>query len=490
MRSPSKMMRAVCVAALLPAVLGGCTMAPRYARPEPQLPANWNSGAVDAGLPGAQALEWPQVVTDPAMKNLVDLAIKNNRDLRVAALNVIKAEAQHQITRADLMPKIDATAGSSSTRTPASLTGVGHPVTSRSYSVGLGFTSFELDLFGRIQSLKAQALEQFLATEATRKSVELSLVAQVATGYLTLAADREHLALAHEILDTETASYELQQHRFQNGVINELDLSQARTTVENARINVAKYASQVVQDENALSVLVGMPLTADMAPAQRLDEIAPLTPVPAGLPSEVLTRRPDIIAAEHQLKAANAYIGAARAAYFPSISLTGSYGTSSNAVNGLFKNGSVAWSFVPNITLPIFHGGAIAAGVKASEADRDIYVAQYEKAVQTAFKEVSDALSSGTSLDAQVNAQESLAKATAKSYELSTLRYENGVDSFITKLDAQRTNASARQDLITVRLSKTANTLTLFKVLGGGWKEEPAELAAPKTADASRPGSK
>jgi len=480
MRQSKKLLHAACVAALLPAVLGGCTMAPKYERPQPQLPDTWASGTDASAQPGTQAMDWTQVITDAPMKRLVELALKNNRDLRVAALKIVKAQAQHQITRADLLPKIDGTAGSTSTRTPASLSSTGNAYTSRSYSVGLGFSSFELDFFGRIQSLKQQALEQYLSTEAAHKSVELSLVAEVSTAYLTLAADREHLSLAKEILETEQASYDLQKQRFDNGVANDLDLAQSRTTVDTARVSVARYTSLVTQDENTLAVLVGMPLSAELLPAKSLDDIAPLTQVPAGLPSEVLTRRPDVIAAEHTLKATNANIGAARAMHFPIISLTGSYGTSSNAINGLFKSGSQAWSFIPQISLPIFHAGAISAGVDYAVADRDIYVATYEKAVQTAFKEVSDTLAQGASLNEQVSAQSSLAKATARSYELSTLRYENGVDSFLTKLDSQRSNASARQDLISARLSRAANVLTLYKVLGGGWHEEgEAVLAAP-----------
>lgn len=471
------------VAALLPIFAGGCSLAPKYVQPQPPLPAEWTTGGAGASTPGATAQDWRQILADAPMKRLVEMALANNRDLRVALLNVEKAQAQHQIARADLLPKIDATADSSSTRTPASLTSTGNPVTSRSYRVGLGFSAFELDLFGRLRNLKEQALEEYLSTEASAKSVELTLVAEVATAYLTLVADREHLTLAKEVLETELASYELTKHRFENGVDNELSLSQAQTTVDSARISVAQYAARVTADETSLCVLVGMPLGPDLLPANTLAEVSPLAPVPAGLPSEVLTRRPDVISAEHTLKAANANIGAARAMHFPIISLTGSFGTSSNAINGLFQSGSQAWNFVPQITLPIFHAGAISAGVKSAEADRDISVAQYEKAVQTAFKEVSDALAQGASLTTQVEAQASLAKATAKSYELSTLRYENGVDSYLTKLDSQRSNVSAQQSLITARLSRQTNLLTLYKTLGGGWngvdEPESAKLNVP-----------
>jgi multidrug efflux system outer membrane protein len=463
------------VAALLPLFAGGCSLAPKYAQPQPPLPAEWTTGGVGASTPGATAQDWRQVVADKPMKRLIELALANNRDLRVAALKIEKAQAQYQIQRADLFPKIDANAGADLSRTPARLSSSGKPVTSHAYTVGLGFSSFELDLFGRIQSLKDEALENFLATEASKKSVELSLVAEVATAYLTLAADREQLSLAKEILETELASHDIVKYRFDYGVANELELAQAQTTVDTARVNVASYTAKVTANENSLSVLVGMPLTAELLPAKSLADVAPLNPVPAGLPSEVLTRRPDVLAAEHQLKAANADIGAARARYFPSIGITANYGFGSNEINDLFKAASGMWTFAPQLTLPIFHAGAIRAGVKSSEAQRDIMVATYEKTVQTAFKEVSDALAQGASLAAQVEAQTSLTKATGKSYELSTLRYENGVDSYLTKLDSQRSYASARQGLISTRLSRLTNTLTLYKALGGGWASEQAE---------------
>ena len=455
--------------ALALALAAGCTLAPKYERPSPELPGNWTSGAVQTPQVNATLADWRQVVADEPMKRLIELAQANNRDLRVAALKIAKAQAQYQITRADLLPKINATAGADMKRTPGGLTSTGVAVTTRTYSVGLGFSAFELDLFGRIQSLKDAALEQFLATEVSHQSMELSLVAEVAAAYLTLAADREHLSLAREILETEQASHEVIRNRFEFGVAGELDLSRAQTTVDTARVQVARYQAQVTADENMLALLAGQPLAAELMPAQSLAEVAPLLPVPAGLPSAVLARRPDVLAAEHQLKAANANIGAARARHFPSISITGAFGTASTAVNGLFASGSGLWAFAPQVTLPIFNAGAISAGVKVAEADRDILVAQYEKAVQTAFREVSDTLAQGASLTAQVEAQTSLTNATAKSFELSTLRYEAGVDSFLSKLDAQRSHASSSQDLIAARLGRQTNFMTLYKALGGGW---------------------
>jgi len=453
-------------------LFGGCTLAPKYQRPTPEMAPDWTSGAPSKTQAGAELQDWRQVVTDEPLKRLIELALANNRDLRVSALKIEKAMAQHEIRRADLLPKLDATAGADMRRTPAKLSSTGFATTTRTYSVGLGVSTFELDFFGRVRSLKEQALEEYLATEAAHKSFELSLVAEVGAAYLNLAADREHLLLAREILATEMASYGVIRDRFEFGIAGELDLARAQTTVDTARDSLAQYTGQVTEDENLLRQLVGLPITPDMLPAQTLAEVAPIVQVPAGLPSEVLTRRPDIIVAEHQLKAANANIGAARAMHFPIISLTGSYGTASNAVNGLFKSGAWAWSFLPQISLPIFHGGAIRAGVKVAETERDIMVAQYEKAVQTAFREVSNNLAQGETLSAQIEAQTSLTAATHKSYELATLRYDSGVDSFLSKLDAQRSDASARQNLINVRVGRQANLLTLYKVLGGGWREQ------------------
>ncbi|PKN07172.1 MAG: multidrug transporter [Deltaproteobacteria bacterium HGW-Deltaproteobacteria-8] len=471
MRRTAHALTALGLAFVLAAPLAGCSMAPKYERPQPQLPLGWTSGVSDQTPAQANATlaDWRQVIVDEPMKRVVELALANNRDLRVAALKIEKTQAQYRIARADLLPKINATAGANMSRTPGTLTGTGFPATTRAYSVGLGFSSFELDLFGRIQSLKDAALEEYLATESAHRSVELSLVAEVSMAYMTLAADREQLALAQEILATEQDSYEVIRQRFEFGVANELDLTRAQTTVDTARVQVAKNTAQVTADENLLAVLVGVPLSPELLPAKSLAEVAPLAPVPAGLPSEVLTRRPDVLSAEHQLQSANANIGAARARHFPSIGITGSFGTASNAVNGLFTSGAGAWSFAPQITLPIFQAGAISAGVKVAEADRDILVAQYEKTVQTAFREVSDCLALAASLNSQVQAQGSLAQATGKSYELSGLRYDAGVDGFLSKLDAQRSFATARQNLITVNLSQRNNQLTLYKALGGGW---------------------
>ncbi len=479
----ARLAAAATLVALAVTPLVGCSLISEYHRPAPDLPAAWNAGGAAgqtdpaAAIPQTIPQDWRQVVTDAPMTRLIELALSNNRDLRVAVLQIEKARAQHAIARADLFPHIDASGSADMGRTSAPLSSTGRSHTSHAYSVGVGFSSFELDLFGRVRSLKEQALEQYLSTDASARSVQLTLVAEVGQAYLTLAADREKLDLAREILETERASFAVVKSRYDSGIAGELDVAQAQTTVDTARVSVAAAEATVTADENTLALLVGAPLTSDltpdMTPARKLADVAPLADLPAGLPSEVLARRPDVVAAEHTLKAANANIGAARAEYFPRIGLTASYGNASTEMNDLFRAGSRTWSFVPQATLPIFHAGAIRAGVESAEAERDIQVAQYEKTVQTAFKEVSDALAQGTSLATQAEAQASLVRATGKAYELSTQRYERGVDGYLAKLDAQRSHASARQSLVSVLLSRQTNRLTLFKVLGGGWNGQP-----------------
>lgn len=475
----ARLAAAATLVALAITPLAGCSLIPEYHRPTPDLPAAWNAGgatgqpATTSAMPSAMPQDWRQVVTDAPMARLIDLALSNNRDLRVAVLQIEKARAQHAIARADLFPHIDAGGGADMGRTPAPLSSTGRSYTAHTYSVGVGFSSFELDLFGRVRSLKEQALEQYLSTDASARSVQLTLVAEVGQAYLALAAGREQLDLAREILETERASFEVVQRRYDNGIAGELDVVRARTTVDAARVNVAAAEARVTAGENTLALLLGMPLSPDLAPARKLADVAPLADLPAGLPSEVLARRPDVAAAEHALKAANANIGAARAEYFPRIGLTASYGNASTEMNDLFRAGSRTWSFVPQATLPIFHAGAIRAGVESAGAERDIQVARYEKTVQTAFKEVSDALAQGTSLTTQAEAQASLVRATGKAYALSTQRYERGVDDYLSKLDAQRSHATARQNLVSVLLSRQSNRLTLFKALGGGWDGQP-----------------
>ncbi|MBW4056147.1 MAG: AdeC/AdeK/OprM family multidrug efflux complex outer membrane factor [Proteobacteria bacterium] len=459
--------------------LNGCatTMAPTYTRPAAPVPAVWPSGpayqpetATPSQKPVAD-IPWQEFFVDSQLRTLIDLALKNNRDLRVAILNIERSRALYQIQRSDLFPKVDASADASFQRVPAGLTGAGTAATVDQYNVGLGVSSYELDLFGRVRSLKDQALEQYLATEQARRSVQISLVSQVAASYLALAADREQLQLATETLKSQNSSYQLTRSRFEAGVSSALDLNQAQTSADTARVDIARFTTLVAQDVNALNLVVGSPVPDDLLPTALSKTLTALKDVAPGLPSDVLLRRPDILQAEGQLKAVNANIGAARAAFFPKITLVSSIGFGSDDLAGLFKPGSFAWKFAPQITLPIFDGGANRANLKVAEVDRDIAVAQYEKAIQTAFREVADAMAQRGTIDEQLAAQQSLANATSESYRLSQARYDKGVDSYLVVLDSQRFLYSAQQNLIAVRLARLVNQMTLYKVLGGGTSE-------------------
>jgi multidrug efflux system outer membrane protein len=352
-------------------------------------------------------------------------------------------------------------------RTPGSLTTSGAAETTRRYDAAVGVSGYELDFFGRVRSLNEAALQQFLATEEARNSAQISLVAEVANAYLALAADRERQRLARETLENQRNAYALVQRRVESGVASQLDLRRAQTTVDAARADLARYTAQAGQAENALVLLVGEPLKPGLLP-DALAPVATLDTLPAGVPSEVLQRRPDIRGAEHRLRAAHAQIGAARAAFFPSITLTASGGVASSALADLFKAGAGAWSFVPQLTLPIFDGGRRQAAVDVAEAERRMLLAEYEGAVQRAFREVADALAVRGTLGEQLEAQQSLVAATAETFRLSEIRFRQGAQSYLEVLDAQREMYAAQQALIAVRLTTLANQVALYKALGGG----------------------
>ncbi|HEY3491128.1 MAG TPA: AdeC/AdeK/OprM family multidrug efflux complex outer membrane factor [Candidatus Deferrimicrobiaceae bacterium] len=468
------MKRLLIVLPIAAIALSGCaTMAPKYARPAAPVPSVWPTGAAygasEPKPPGMAAADiaWVDYFTNDALRKVIALALSNNRDLRIATLSIERARALYRIRQADLFPSVNASGGAAAQRVPETLSGVGKPITTHQYDVGVGVSGYELDLFGRVQSLKNQALESYLATEQARRSVQISLVSEVAGQWLALASDRERLRLAGETLGTQEKSYELTKRRFEGGVSSELDLRQAQTSVDAARIDIARYTSVIAQDRNALELLAGGPVPEELLPAQ-LDAASAMQDLAPGIPSEVLQRRPDILEAEGQLKGANANIGAARAAFFPRITLTTSIGLGSDQLGDLFKGGAGMWSFAPRITLPIFEGGANLANLKVAETDRDIFVAQYEKAIQGAFREVADALAQRGTLGEQLSATQSLVDAAAATRKLSDARYEKGVDSYLSVLDAQRTLYAAQQNLIAVRLAHLANRVTLYKALGGG----------------------
>ncbi len=448
-----------------------CTMIPAYQRPAAPVPAAF-PGATRAAAttPPADAIAWRDYFADARLRDVIALALANNRDLRVAALNIEKARAQYRIRRADLFPAVGATGSETAQRLPGDLTRSGEADVNRQYSATIGFSAYELDFFGRIRSLDAQALEQYLGTAEARRSAQISLVAEVANAWLTLAADRERLALARDTYGTRQKSFDLTRRSFEAGAVSALDLSQAQTLMEGARADAARYRSFVAQDGNALALVVGAPVSAELLPATLTDTVSAVAELPAGVPSEVLTRRPDILQAERSLRAANASIGAARAAFFPSITLTAAAGSASSTLDGLFSAGSGTWSFVPQIRIPIFEAGRLKANLDVAEVQRDINVAQYEKAIQSAFREVADALAERATLAEQLDARRRLVDATESGFRLSEARYKGGVDSYLGLLDAQRTLYAAQLDLIGVRLAEAANRVTLYKVLGGGWQ--------------------
>ena len=458
--------------AITAVLLTGCTMIPEYTRPEAPIPAGWPSGPAyketlaTQGEPLAAYLQWREFFTEERLQEIIETALQNNRDLRVAALNVERARALYRIQRAELLPTVNAAGTASKERVPGIISGTGHPATVELYNVHLGISAWELDLFGRIRSLKDAALEQYLATEQARVSAQISLVAEVANTYLTLAADRENLKLARSTLAAQQATYEMIRRRAEVGASSNLDLRQAQTRVDAARVDIVRYTSQVALDENALTLLVGSTVPSGLLPAE-LGEVMVLKDFTPGLPSELLQRRPDILQAENLLKAANANIGAARAAFFPRITLTTSIGTTSDQLSGLFKSGSDTWIFAPQIVMPIFDARTWSA-YDVAKVDREISLTQYEKAIQVAFREVADALAQRGTLGDQLEAQQSLVDASAESYRLSDARWARGIDNYLTVLDAQRSLYSAQQGLIAIRLARLTNLVTLYKVLGGG----------------------
>lgn len=454
----------------LAVVSAGCaTLEPPLPVSDPGLPSRWSAPLADVAwetkLPARAAADigWRDFFRDSNLQTLIARALANNRDLRVAVLDIEKARAQYRIQRSARLPWVGAN---------ATLQRIGGDTpAASSYSAGIGVTSFELDLFGRVRNLTDAALQQYLAQEAARRAVHLVLVAEIANVYLTLAADQDLYSLSQATLKNYQDSFALIEKRFSLGAVSGLDVEQIRTQVESARADVARYEGQIALDVNALVLLVGAPVEATLLPAGLKGGMVDLVAPPAGLPSETLLRRPDVQAAEHRLRAANANVGAARAAYFPSISLTGSVGSASGDLSKLFGNGTLLWSFIPQLNVPIFQGERLRATVDSSVADRDIALAEYEKAIQTGFREAADALASAVTLTKQYEAQRALVEAATRAEQLSRIRYQAGRDSYLGLLDAQRTLYAAQQGLLATRFSRQTNRLTLYKALGGGWKE-------------------
>ncbi len=444
----------------------GCTLAPRFTRPPLPVPETWSSGGARSDGPVAAELAWRDYFTEPALREVIAQALDHNRDLRISGLNVEKMQALYRIQRSELWPDAGVMGNGQKYRLPERMTKDGKVSYVEQYSVNIGVLSWELDFFGRLRSLKAKALGQYLATEQAHVAARTSLVAAVAQSWLALAADRENLKLAQSTLEAQTAFHAMIAKSRELGVASDLDLKQAQSQVDAARADVARFGGLVAQDRNALDLLVGTRVAEAQLP-EALDAAGELRDLSSGLPSEVLLRRPDILLAEHQLRGANANIGAARAAFFPRLTLTAGAGSMSPDLSGLFESGTRTWSFTPQLVSPLFAGGALLANLRVARADRDIAVAQYEKAIQSAFREVSDGLIRRQALTDQVAAQQSLVEALDTAHRLSKARYQEGLDGYLGVLVAQRALYAAQQGLVATRLAHRVNQITLYKALGG-----------------------
>lgn len=454
-------------------LLGACmSLAPQYQRPVAPVPDTWPKGVAygthaDSSTAAAD-IPWQAFILNESMRQVIELALANSRDLRKTLANVESARAQYRIERAAQLPTLNAEISGSRAR---SLSTTGDTAITESYSASAGLSAFEIDLFGRLRSLSNAALESYLASEQAARATRVTLIAETAAAYLTLAADRAKLAIAQRTVESARRSMEVTRLRLENGVASRVDVRQAETIYQQARADVASFTTAIAQDRNALELLVGHGVDEALLPQELPVDVRWLAEVPAGLSSDVLLRRPDVLETEHNLKSANANIGAARAAFFPSLSLTASGGVASSELSDLFSGGSSIWSFAPSLTLPIFDGGTNRANLAYSKAQRDLYLADYELAIQTAFKEVADALAQRGTIQEQLDAQGALVEAATESYELAEARYQRGIDSYLTTLDSQRTLYSAETDLVSTRLTELSNLVTLYRVLGGGLAE-------------------
>ena len=444
-------------------LLASCSFVPTYERPAPPVASTFAGHAPQSAPVVASDLEWRSFFKDDRLRKLIEIALQNNRDLRVAVLNIEQTRAQLQLRRADELPTVNAGLGLARGPNTAG-------ATVSTYSTGLSVTAFELDLFGRVRALSQAAQAQLLGTEEAVKTVQISLIASVANTYLSLLADDESLRITRGTVATRAQSLKLTQLKVDNEAASKLDLVQAQSLLESAKAALAQVTRQRALDENALVLLLGQALPDKLPEGKALLEQGLVPDLPAGLSAEVLIHRPDIRQAEQVLLASNANIGAARAAFFPRITLTGSAGAVSSDLESLFSNGSAAWNFVPQLLLPIFDAGRSLANFEASKVARDIALAQYEKAVQTGFREVSDALASRASLREQLQAQSAQLDAEKTRMQLVDLRFKHGAANSFDVLDAQRSLFAAQQALMQVQLQQLQSLVTLYKVLGGGWK--------------------
>lgn len=468
----------------------GCSMAPKYERSAAPVPAEWPNGAayaesVKAGNgTNVSPVNWQEFFTDAQLKKVIGIALTNNRDFKLAALNVRRVQGMYGIQRDALFPTLNANGSMSRQRVPADLSSSGKATTSSRFDANFGVASWEIDFFGRITSLKNEALQTYLASEEARRNSQILLVSSVADAYYAFAADSENLKLAETTLEAQEKSFKLIKRNRDLELISDLDVQLAQTQVDSAREAKARYVQVVALDKNALNLLAGGPLPEDVLKSE-FGKITPPKEVHAGLPSNVLLSRPDVLEAEHTLKAANADIGAARAAFFPRISLTAAIGTASSELSGLFKAGSGAWSFAPQIVMPIFDARTWSAN-RVAKVQREIAVTQYESAIQSAFRDVADTLAVRGTIDQQVQSQESMVRALTEAYRLANSRYSNGLDSYLSVLDAQRSLFAAQQGLISLQLARVSNQVRLYAVLGGGWDEDPTSPATSMLSAAEK----
>jgi multidrug efflux system outer membrane protein len=469
------------ILALLLLTLAGCTLIPTYHQPAAPISASWpevpgyGKTPTNAAPVPAADIGWREFFRDERLQQLIQVALTNNLDLRVAMLNVEQMRALYRVQRNELIPTVDVNANGDRQRIAYGYAGTGAGSTFQEYNVNLGVASYELDLFGRIRSLKRQALEVYFYSQEAQKSAQIALVAEIAAAYLTEREVTEQLAVAQQTLYAASNVYVLTQSSYQAGVRSELDLNAAETQFQTARTDVAGYEQQLAQAGNYLVLLLGCQLPDDLAPARPFDPQICLADIPAGLPSDLLQRRPDILGAEHQLEGANANIGAARAAFFPTITLTAAAGTASTTLEGLFAPGSAAWNFSPQIVWPIFAAGTAWNELKATKAAEQIEVAYYQKAIETAFREVADSLAVRDTVKTQLAANQATVEAQRQIYEMTQARFQQGVASSLDVLAAQQNLYIARQNLIVSQYSRLFNLINLYQALGGGWNEHTVQ---------------
>lgn len=464
--------KSICLLPLAAALmLSGCvSLAPDYERPEAPVAQAWpQDEATKNAVVLTEGLQlWGDFFTDPKLIALINRGLENNRSLRSAVMAVEQARALYGVSRSELFPSIAAVADETAGRTPRSVSASGRDVTNHVYKASLGMSSYELDLFGRVRNLNEQALQTYFRTEAAQRTAQMTVISEIAQTWLALGAAKEQMRLADSTYESRVESLKLIQKSFDLGAANQLDVQQALSAVATAKTSRVQAVRALSQYRNALNLLVGAPVTSDYEPDGLVENVTKAVSAASNIPSEVLLQRPDIASAEAQLRSANANIGVARATFFPRIALTGAIGTTSTELSELFESGTHLWSFVPSITLPIFTGGANLQNLRAAQAAQKKAVADYELAIQTAFREVSDALATEGTVADQLNATQELADATAEGLRLSEERYRNGMDSYLTVLDSQRSNFSAQQALISAKLARATSTITLYKALGGG----------------------